>query len=37
VEIIERDHSPPDGGNGAAFVLALRPWKYSGFSQFERN
>jgi hypothetical protein len=37
VEIMERDHSPPDGGNGAAFVLALRPWKYSGFSQFERN
>jgi len=37
VEIMERDHSPPDGGNGAAFVLALRPWKYSGFAEFERN
>jgi len=21
---------------GAAFVLALRPWRYSGFAQFER-
>jgi len=22
--------------HGAAFVLALRPWNYSGFKQFER-
>ncbi|MGO9931545.1 MAG: hypothetical protein ACLPV8_07015 [Steroidobacteraceae bacterium] len=35
-EIIERDRGPRQDRHGAAFVLALRPWKYSGFAQFER-
>jgi hypothetical protein len=35
-EIIERDRAPRDNRHGAAFVLALRPWKYSGFGEFER-
>jgi hypothetical protein len=35
-EIIERDRASSQNRNGAAFVLALRPWKYSGFSQFDR-
>jgi transcriptional regulator with XRE-family HTH domain len=35
-EIIERDRAPREHRHGAAFVLALRPWKYSGFKQFER-
>jgi transcriptional regulator with XRE-family HTH domain len=35
-EIIERDRGPRQHRHGAAFVLALRPWKYSGFNQFER-
>jgi DNA-binding Xre family transcriptional regulator len=35
-EIIERDRGPRETRHGAAFVLALRPWKYSGFRQFER-
>ena len=35
-EIIERDRAPREQRHGAAFVLALRPWKYSGFKQFER-
>jgi AcrR family transcriptional regulator len=37
VEIIERDRAPPENRSGSAFVLALRPWRYSGFSQFERD
>jgi len=37
VEIIEHDRSPRETRHGAAFVLALRPWKYSGFKQFERQ
>lgn len=37
IEIIEADHGPPASRNGAAFVLALRPWQYSGFTQFRRN
>jgi AcrR family transcriptional regulator len=36
-EIIERDRSNGDKRAGAAFVLALRPWNYSGFKQFERS
>jgi hypothetical protein len=36
-EIIERDRSTTQKRNGAAFVLALRPWKYSGFAQFDRD
>jgi transcriptional regulator with XRE-family HTH domain len=35
-EIIERDRGPRDNRRGAAFLLALRPWSYSGFGQFER-
>jgi len=35
-EIIERDRGPREHRHGAAFVLALRPWKYSGFKEFER-
>ena len=38
VEIMERDRTLPAGGRfGAAFVLALRPWEYSGFTQFSRK
>jgi hypothetical protein len=37
MEIIERDRTARATGSGAAFVLALRPWKYSGFSPFERG
>lgn len=35
-EIIDRDRSTTQQRNGTAFVLALRPWNYSGFRQFER-
>ncbi|HET9388864.1 MAG TPA: helix-turn-helix domain-containing protein [Steroidobacteraceae bacterium] len=37
LEIIERDRSSTGERRGAAFVLAMRPWKYSGFSQFDRS
>jgi hypothetical protein len=37
MELIERDRSPLRARVGAAFVLALRPWAYSGFAQFERR
>jgi transcriptional regulator with XRE-family HTH domain len=36
IEIIEHDRGTRQARHGAAFVLALRPWKYSGFRQFER-
>ena len=36
-EIIERDRSTTQPRTGAAFVLAVRPWNYSGFSQFDRS
>jgi AcrR family transcriptional regulator len=36
MELIERDRSTPQERNGAAFVLAMRPWEYSGFEQFRR-
>jgi hypothetical protein len=36
-EIIERDRSGGGARRGAAYVLALRPWNYSGFEQFERE
>ncbi|MGC1459768.1 MAG: helix-turn-helix domain-containing protein [Steroidobacteraceae bacterium] len=36
-EIIERDRSGTHERHGAAFVLALRPWNYSGFKQFDRD
>jgi transcriptional regulator with XRE-family HTH domain len=35
-EIIERDRGPRRLRRGAAFVLALRHWNYSGFRIFER-
>ena len=35
--LIEQDRSAPDQRVGAAFVLALRPWSYTGFAQFERR
>jgi len=37
VEIIERDRGVPVAKTGAAFVVALRPWTYSGFSRFLRG
>jgi hypothetical protein len=37
VELVEGDRGPWDSRHGAAFALAVRPWKYSGFSQFERE
>jgi AcrR family transcriptional regulator len=37
VEIIERDRSTTQTRSGTAFVLAVRPWNYSGFSQFDRD
>ena len=37
VEIFERDRAGHHARRGAAFALALRPWNYSGFSEFERE
>jgi transcriptional regulator with XRE-family HTH domain len=37
LDLIEADRSPPSARNGTAFVLALRPWVYSGFKQFHRE
>jgi hypothetical protein len=37
MEIVERDRGSHATGRGVAFVLALRPWKYSGFAQFDRQ
>src|SRR5580700_5221804 len=36
VDIVEGDRGPWDTRHGTAFVLAVRPWKYSGFAQFDR-
>jgi hypothetical protein len=36
-EVIERDRAPRTDRNGAAFVLALRRWNYSGFTRFRRG
>jgi hypothetical protein len=36
-EIIEQDRSKTQTRRGAAFVLAMRPWNYSGFAQFDRD
>jgi hypothetical protein len=36
-EIIERDRMTTHPRQGAAFVLALRPWHFSGFAQFDRE
>jgi hypothetical protein len=37
VEQVERDRATPGEREGAAFVLALRPWNYSGFSRLLRE
>ena len=37
IEIMEGDPSPETIRQGAAFVIALRPWNYSGFTQFLRE
>jgi transcriptional regulator with XRE-family HTH domain len=37
MQLIEHERSAPEGRHGAAFVLALRPWGYSGFKPFERT
>src|SRR5579864_2917146 len=37
MELIERERAAPQDRHGAAFVLALRPWGYSGFKPFERQ
>jgi AcrR family transcriptional regulator len=36
VDIVEGDRGPWDTRHGTAFVLAVRPWNYSGFAQFDR-
>ena len=36
-EVIEHDRGPRADRHGAAFVLALRRWNYSGFSRFKRG
>jgi AcrR family transcriptional regulator len=36
-DIIEQDRGSTQTRTGAAFVLALRPWTYSGFAQMERE
>ncbi len=36
MELVERDHSALADRVGMAFVLALRPWVYSGFAPFLR-
>ncbi len=36
VDIIERDRRTPARRGGAAFVLAVRPWNYSGFQRLRR-
>ena len=37
MELIEQDRSPYATRIGAAFVIALRPWSYTGFAEFERQ
>ncbi len=37
VEIEEGDRVPWETRHGTAFVLAVRPWNYSGFAQFDRQ
>ena len=36
-DVIERDRGPQSDRHGAAFVLALRRWNYSGFMHFRRT
>jgi len=37
VEIVEGDRAPWESRHSTAFVLAVRPWKYSEFAQFNRD
>ena len=37
MEIMEHDRTAPQPRSGAAFVLALRPWEYGGFTQWQRH
>jgi transcriptional regulator with XRE-family HTH domain len=38
LELMDRDRATPLGSrSGAAFVLAVRPWAYSGFAPFRRG
>ncbi len=37
MQIMEHDRTMTQPRNGAAFVLALRPWEYSGFMQWRRQ
>ena len=37
LEIVEGERASWENRSGAAFVLAVRPWKYSGFLPFERD
>ena len=37
VELMQRDRAPFESSQGTAFVLALRPWTYSGFAEFNRG
>src|ERR1700677_1227574 len=36
-DVIDQDRGPRVDRRGAAYVLALRQWNYSGFKQFERR
>ncbi len=35
-ELVDQERGPARERRGAAFVIALRPWSYSGFRDFER-
>jgi DNA-binding Xre family transcriptional regulator len=37
IGIIESDTAPAGNGHTAAFLLALRPWQFTGFAQFLRE
>jgi transcriptional regulator with XRE-family HTH domain len=36
VEVVEQERAGWESRHGMAFALAVRPWKYSGFEQFDR-
>lgn len=35
--LVDQERAAADTTRGAAFVLALRPWRFKGFRQFERD
>jgi hypothetical protein len=37
LELIERDQALAQPRQGTAFLLAMRPWQYSGFVQLRRK